>query len=366
MDWPASSSNIGGTAAARSPRLRRRRSSSQAERRRHLATWVQQNGVLFALLLMCGFFVSRSDRFLTRGNINIVLLQVAVTGIIAVPAGLLILAGYVDLSVGSVMVLSSVAFGQVFKSSGSVTVSILVAVVVGIAWGLTSGFFVSFLGFSPIVVTLGGLAAARGFAQVWSQSITVSGFGDTFGKLGTGRWFDTPIPIYVAAVVLLMGFYAWNQSAAGRHLAAIGSDEVAARALGVRTKLLPFLLYGLSGLAAAIGGLIVTSQLDGASVSIGQGEELTVLTAVLLGGVSFKGGRGSLLGVLSGLLFLGSLRNGLILLKVGTFWQQVAVGTALFFAAALDVLYQRLERVALEKAADSDDVDYVTEASGAN
>jgi ribose/xylose/arabinose/galactoside ABC-type transport system permease subunit len=107
-------------------------------------------------------------------------------------------------------------------------------------------------------------------------------------------------------------------------------------------------------LAAALGGLILTAQLDGASMSIGQGEELTVLTAVLLGGVSFKGGRGSLFGVLAGLVFLGALRNGLILLRVGTFWQQVAVGFALLFAAALDVMYQRLERLALERGTDDD------------
>jgi ribose transport system permease protein len=334
---------------------RRRRSVTPAERRRRVVTWAQQNGVLFALLVMCAFFASQNDRFLTRGNVNIILLQVAVTGIIAVPAAMLILAGYVDLSVGSMMVLSAIAFGQVVERGGSEPVAVLAALGVGAAWGLTSGFFISYLGFSPIVVTLGGLAAARGVAQVWSDAITVSDFSETFGEFGIGRWFDTPIPIFVAAGVFLVGFYAWNQSTTGRHLAAIGSDEVAARAMGVRTKRLPFIVYGLSGLAAAVGGLIVTAQLDGASMSIGEGEELTVLTAVLLGGVSFKGGRGSLLGVLSGLLFLGALRNGLILLGVGTFWQQVAIGAALFFAAALDVIYQRLERLALEKAVDADD-----------
>ncbi len=337
------------------PEARRRRSVTQAEQRRRVVTWAQQNGVLFALLAMCAYFASQSDRFLTRGNINIILLQVAVTGIIAVPAAMLILAGYVDLSVGSVMVLSAIAFGQVIDGGGSELVAVIVALAVGATWGLTSGFFISYLGFSPIVVTLGGLAAARGIAQVWSEAITVSGFSGTFGKLGIGRWFDTPIPIFLAGGVFLFGFYAWNQSTTGRHLAAIGSDEVAARAVGIRTKRMPLIVYGLSGLAAAIGGLIVTSQLDGASMSIGQGEELTVLTAVLLGGVSFKGGRGSLMGVLSGLLFLGALRNGLILLGVGTFWQQVAIGAALFFAAGLDVLYQRLERLALEKAVDADE-----------
>lgn len=331
-----------------------RRATPAAERRRRIVGWAQQNGVLFALIAMCFYFATQSDRFLTRGNINIILLQVAVTGIIAVPAAMLILSGYVDLAVGSVMVLSLAVFGQVVESGASEALAFCAALLVGTAWGLATGFFVSVLGFSPIVVTLGGLAAARGLAQVISDAITVSGFSDTFGQLGTGRWFDTPIPIFVAAAVFALGFYVWNATATGRHLAAIGSDEIAARAMGVRTRRIPFILYGVSGLAAAVGGLIVTAQLDGASMSIGQGEELIVLTAVLLGGVSFKGGRGSLFGVLTGLLFLGALRNGLILLRVDTFWQQVAVGGALFFAAALDVIYQRLERLALDREGDED------------
>jgi len=128
-------------------------------------TWAQQNGVFFDLLAMCAFFALRSDRFLTRGNINIVLLQVAITGVIAVPAAMLILSGYVDLSVGSVMVLGAVTFGQVVDSGGSDGVAVVAALAVGLGWGLISGFFISYLGFSPIVVTLGGLAAARGVAS---------------------------------------------------------------------------------------------------------------------------------------------------------------------------------------------------------
>jgi len=333
--------------------------------RQRAVSWAQQNGVFFALVLLAFFFSTQSDRFFTGSNINIVLLQVSVIGIIAVPGAMLLLAGYVDLSVGGIMVLSSVAFGQVVEGGGGELTAFVVALLVGLAWGATSGFFIAYLGFSPIVVTLGGLAAARGIGQVWSDAITIFGFSDTFGELGTGRWFGTPIPVFVAAAVFLAGFYFWNVTSGARHLAAIGSDEVAARAMGIRTKRIPFVLYAISGLAAALGGLILTAQLDGASQSIGQGAELDVLTAILLGGVSFKGGRGTLTGVLSGLLFLGVLRNGLILTRVGTFWQQVAVGAALFFAAALDVVYQRLERLAIERAdAEEGDLPLVETGSG--
>lgn len=339
-----------------------RRSVPMAERRRRLVLWAQQNGIVFALLALIVFFTLQSDNFLTRGNLNIIALQVAITGIIAVPGAMLVLAGYVDLSVGGLMVLGSVAFGQMVDGGSSEPVAVLVALAVGVAWGLATGFFVSYLGFSAIVVTLGGLAAGRGLAQVWSDGITVSRFSEGFGTLGTGRLFDTPLPVFILAAVLALGFYYWNVAPGGRRLAAIGSDEPAARSLGIATKRIPFILYGLSGLAAVTGGLILTAQLDGASNSIGDGQELDVLTAILLGGVSFKGGRGSLVGVLSGLLFLGVLRNGLILTGIGTFWQQVAVGAALFFAAGLDVLYQRLERLALERGS-SDASDSVEEGA---
>jgi ribose transport system permease protein len=128
-------------------------------------------------------------------------------------------------------------------------------------------------------------------------------------------------------------------------MTAIGGAREAAKALGIKWRAIAFWLYVASGAAAALGGLIVTSQLDGASVSIGIGMELDVLTAILLGGVAFTGGRGSLFGVLFGVLFIGTLSNGLIQINVSPYFQKVAVGMALVFAAGLDILYQRLERI---------------------
>ena len=133
-------------------------------------------------------------------------------------------------------------------------------------------------------------------------------------------------------------------------MTAVGSDSASAASLGVRVRRIPFVLYVVSGLAAGVGGLIVTSQLDGSSLSIGRGVELEVLTAILLGGVSFTGGRGTLYGVAFGLLFIGVLSNGLILVNVSPFWKEVAIGAALFVAAGIDVVYQRLERIPVQEA----------------
>jgi ribose/xylose/arabinose/galactoside ABC-type transport system permease subunit len=332
----------------KTPTLRTRPRLSKAE----ALGWAQHNGVFFALVFLVIFFAVGSDHFLTASNINEILLQTAITGIIAVPGAMLVLAGYVDLSVGSVMTLTAVVFGKMFTAGAPIWAAVVVALAVAMAWGLMNAVLIAHLDFSPIVVTLGGLAGAEGLAQVISQGQTVSGFGQGFDNLGNGTWLGHPIPVYIFVAVVLIGAYLWYQMPYGRYLTAIGSNADAARTLGVPVRSLPFATYVASGLAAGIGGLIFTAQLDGASLSIGQNEELAVLTAILVGGVSFLGGRGSLFGVVCGLLFLTALENGLIVLNVGVFYQDVALGAALVAAAGADVLYRRLERVSLVDRSD--------------
>ena len=316
-----------------------------AQRLRGIVGWAQRNGLFFALILIVAFFATRSDRYLTVANLHVVLLQVAVVGIIAVPGAMLLMAGYVDLAVGSIAVLASVVFGELAAVGSNIVLAAAVALLVGLGWGLATGYLVAYLGFSPVVVTLGGLAGARGVAEILSKGFTKYGFGTGFAELGNGEFLGIDTPVWLFSAVFLLGSYAWYQSPLGRHVTAVGSDRVAAHSLGVATKRIPFLLYGASGLAAALGGLIVTSQLDASSLSIGINLELSVLSAILLGGVSFMGGRGSLFGVLLGVLFIGALDNGLVQMNVGPYFQRAAVGLALVLAAALDVLYQRLDRI---------------------
>ena len=265
------------------------------------------------------------------------------------------MAGYVDLSIGSVAVLAGVVFGELMTSGWSAGLAAVVALLVGLGWGLATGYLVAYLGFSPVVVTLGGLAGARGVAEILSKGFTKYGFGSGFAQLGNGELVGIDTPVWLFLAIFLFGSYAWYQTPLGRHVIAIGAERVAARSLGVATQRLPFLLYGASGLAAALGGLIVTSQLDASSLSIGINLELSVLSAILLGGVSFMGGRGSLFGVLMGVLFIGALDNGLVQMNVGPYFQRAAVGLALVLAAALDVIYQRLDRIPVPDAPEPTD-----------
>jgi ribose transport system permease protein len=217
---------------------------------------------------------------------------------------------------------------------------------------LLAGYLISFLGLSSIVVTLGGLAGLRGLELVLSDAFVVHRYGPAVEFLGNGRLFGVPTPVLVFAAVFAAGAFAWYLTPLGRHLTAIGADRTAAFSVGIPVRRLILSLYIASGLGAALGGLMLLAQLDASSQSIGQGMELGVLTAILLGGVSFVGGRGSLFGVLWGILFIGVLQNGLLVVGVSPYTGQVAVGAALLFAAALDVLYQRLERVAIPEPAD--------------
>jgi ribose transport system permease protein len=330
---------------------RKRRTISLPAQTRGIFEWAQRNGLFFALVILCLIFTLASDRFLTRSNLTVVLLQVAVTGMIAIPGSMLVLTGHVDLAVGSLMVMTSIIFGELMSSDVPLGLAIAISLVIALIWGIGTGYSIAYLGMSPIIVTLGGLAAARGVAQLISEGQTVYGFGDAFAHLGNGRILDTPLPVWLLAGAMAVGGLVWHGTRMGRHMTAVGSDSASAASLGVRVRRIPLVLYAVSALAAGVGGLIVTSQLDGSSLSIGRGIELEVLTAILLGGVSFTGGRGTLYGVAFGLLFIGVLANGLILVHVSPFWKEIAIGAALFVAAGIDVIYRRLERIPINDPA---------------
>jgi ribose transport system permease protein len=307
--------------------------------------WLQKQGLLIALVLLVAFFWLSSDRFMTSSNIAVILQQVAVDGLVAIPGAMLVLAGYVDLSIGSVTVLSAVVFGEAMQAQLGLGPSVLLGLAAGTGWGALNGWLIAYLGMSPIIVTLGGLAGARGLALLITKGFTVFGFGPLFAELGNGTILSVPLPIWIYAVAFLIGAHVWYQTPYGRHMAAIGGARDAALALGIKARAIPFWLYVVSGFCGALGGLILTSELDGASVSLGIGMELNVLTGILLGGVAFTGGRGSLFGVLFGTVFIGALSNGLIQINVSPYFQQVAVGIALVMAAGLDILHQRLDRI---------------------
>jgi ribose transport system permease protein len=292
------------------------------------------------------FFSIKSPYFLERDNWFNILTAIAVVGVIAAPATLLLVAGQFDLSVGSGtafcgVIMAYIAGNQAGSLDKANWLGVLLVLLAGLAIGTINGFFVTVVGVNALITTLGMLAVLRGLSQVIASGQTL--FLGSFSGLGQGRVaaapFDIPISAIILVCVLAIFWFAMRYTVYGRSMYAIGSNPVAARLSGVRSRRLIYIGFLLSGLCTAIGGLMLVSEVGAAaSGTAALGYELQVVTAVILGGASLAGGRGTILGTALGLLIIGVLNNGLNLLSVDAFWQQVAQGTLLIAAVSFDQL----------------------------
>jgi ribose transport system permease protein len=322
--------------AADQPNERNILGRARAARLRAAQT-IQRTGLLLAFGVLVVFAATTSASFLDWSNIRIVLLQSSVIGLVAVPLTLLMLAGHIDLSIGAVSALVAVVAGHFWHAEGA-AVALLIAFAVALGVGLTNGVLSTFAGFSPIIVTLGAMTALRGVAYQISGGLPETTFGPGFANLGQGRLLGIPNPALYAAAAFVVGAVFLYQTSWGRHTRALGVSPESSFLAGIDVNRLPLVLYVVTALAAGLGGLVQMSRLDSVAPTLGLGFEIDVLTAVLLGGVAFGGGGGSLLGVLVGVLFLGVLNNTLILHGVSPFWFQISSGVALVLAAGLNRL----------------------------
>ncbi len=303
--------------------------------------FIRRNILFLGLVLMIVVFQLANSSFLTVGNVRGVLLDLSVLLILSVPAGLLLIAGFVDFSVGSVIGLTGVVAGLLLAKAGLPTVpAVAIALAVAAVVGAINGLLVTVLGFSPIIVTLGTLALAGG-VSLGIGSIPTVGYPTSFQDIGGAQIAGIPIPVLMALLVLLVGLFVVRKLPVGRHIYAIGSNRQAAYLSAIRVRAVPFALYVLTAMAAGLGGIITAGRLNTASASTGNGFEVTLLTALLLGGVSFFGGSGSLFGVIVGVVFLGVLQNGLVMIGAPSFLQQSATGLVLVIAAALNFFAER-------------------------
>ena len=301
------------------------------------------NALLLALGLLVLFFASQNDRFVSFDNFRLVALQVSIMGIVSVPLALLLISGGIDLSVGSIIGLGGMTSASLLHSGAPVTVAVLAGILAGAAVGVANGGLSIFTKLSPIVVTLGALAAVRGLT-FYISAVPIFGFPDSFTNLGSGRILGVPILVLIAAGVFVIGYVFLNRTPWGQHVYAFGVNSEAARLAGISTRVLPFMLYVATGAAAGLGGSLLVARLNSATPgTLGLAFEIDVLTAILLGGVAFGGCRGRLSGALVGVVFLGVLSNGLVLLDVRSFTQTLLKGIALVAAAGLATLVGRLE-----------------------
>jgi ribose transport system permease protein len=308
--------------------------------RRRLPSAPKAVALIVVLVVEIVLFSLLSPYFLNWDNFLNIFVAIAIIGIIAAPGTLLIVAGQFDLSVGSSAGLAGIVLASV-AGHHSLLLGVLAAIGVGLGAGAINGYFVTVVGINPLITTLGMLSALRGLAEVTSNGLSLN--VNNFSGLGTSTVFaniQAPVIILVGVFVafaVLMRFTVF-----GRSIYAIGANPVAARLTGIHTKRVIFILFLLSGLACALSGLILDSQLGSASPTAGTGLELSVITAVVLGGATLSGGEGTVLGTALGVLVIGVLNNGLVLKSVSPFWQDVAQGALLIAAVSFDRVRSRL------------------------
>ncbi len=305
-----------------------------------VAQAVQKHALLLGAVALMLVFTLSTDAFLSIDNLRNVAVQSSIILVVGVPSALLVIAGYVDLSVGSMLAVAAVAAGIMANTLGAVP-GIALGLACGAAAGAVNGYIVCIRGFSPIIATLGMLTLLRGVALVLGPN-PVYDFPQLMVQIGRGRVLGIPFLLIIALLVVFSGVVVLARLPVGRHIYAMGVNSRAAYLSGVRIRAIGFFLYVATGLAAGLAGVMQASRLDSApSESLGVGFELTALTAILLGGVSFSGGRGNVFGVVLGIWFLGILQNGLTLLNVPVSWTSVVTGAALVGAAALDRISQK-------------------------
>jgi len=312
--------------------------------RQRLPMWLLRNGIVCALFVEILFFWSQSDKFMTVSNIRLVFLQVAIVGIIAVPVAFLLMSGYIDFSMGSVLGFTAAIIGMTLDGGNSVLVAIGAGILAGAAIGALQGAMSTKLAFSPIIVTLGFFVGVQGLTFVITDGKMRSGFPEAFTAIGQGRTLGIPNPVLIMLVVFALGWVVHTRTRWGRYTVALGVNAEASHRAGISKTRIPFWIYVAVGVASGLAGMIAASRLDATPPTLGDGTEIEVLAAVLLGGVSFGGGRGSLIGVFAGVLFIGLLNNGLILLGAPPFWVRVSSGVALVVAAGLSAFAIYIEK----------------------
>ena len=277
-----------------------------------------------------------SPYFFTASNILNVFRQVSIIAIVAVGMTCVIISGGIDLSVGSTLALSSVLVAILLKQGISMMVSITAGILLGGLIGLFSSFLItSRIRTPPFIATLATMSIARGLTMVVTGGRPIYGLPLNFGFIGGGYVFGIPFPVIIMLIIVLAGHIFITYTVEGTYLFAVGGNPEAARLSGINVSKIKILAYVLSGITAAIAGVILASRLTSVEPLSGIGYELDAIAASVIGGADLSGGEGNLLGTLMGALIMGILRNGLNLLNVSTYWQQVVIGLVIAITVAL-------------------------------
>jgi len=304
---------------------------------------------IIALLALCIVLTIMSDKFFTMENGWNIMRQISINVCISIGMTLVILTKGIDLSVGSVLAFTSAVVAGLFKYGIEVhqldvyigfTVfgAILTGLIIGCILGIFNGWMITRFKVPPFVATLAMLTIARGATMLWTGGLPITGLGENFNFIGTGWFLGIPMPVWITSILVAVAVIITKKTQFGRHIYAIGGNESAAKLSGININKIKFYVYAIAGVLAAVGGIILTSRLDSAQPNAGMSYELDSIAAVVIGGTSLSGGRGSIMGTVQGALIIGVLNSGLVLLNVSPFWQQIIKGLVILLAVIMDRL----------------------------
>ena len=301
----------------------------------------RQFGTLIGLVVLCLILWALTPYFLTGPNLLNIVQQTSINAIIAVGMTFVIISAGIDLSVGSIMAFSGVVMASCLQAGMPIPVAILAGLLCGTACGLVNGLLITWGRLPPFISTLGMMSIARGAALVYTGGRPISGFEADFRSLATGEVLFTPLPVLLMAAAYLAAHFLLTRTKFGRYTYAIGGNEEATQLSGVNVRFHKTMVYAFSGLMSALAAVILTARLNSAQPIAGIMYELDAIAATVIGGTSLMGGQGSLLGTLIGALIMGVLRNGLNLLGVSSFLQQIVIGSVIIIAVLLDAALKK-------------------------
>jgi ribose transport system permease protein len=296
-------------------------------------------GTFIVLLVLVAVFSLLSNIYLTTSNLSNLLVQSATNAIIAVGMTFVIVSGNIDISVGSILAASSCVGATIMVNTNSILLGVAAALASGVVLGLINGTLIAYLGFPPFIVTLSTMWLFRGFAYLYTNGIAIVGLPKSMLQLARGNAFLLPNVVWLIIVIYVICHFLMQKTTYGRKICAVGDNAEAARLSGINNKKILLTVFVMSGLFAALSGVVYMSRLNSGQPIAGQSYEMYAIAAAVIGGASLtKGGIGNLVGTLVGAIFIAALQNGLTIVNVSTYWQQVCMGLVVLLAVGLDRL----------------------------
>ncbi len=309
-----------------------------------LLLYGRQFGTLSGLIALCIVLWILTPHFMTVSNLLNVAQQTTLVAIIAVGMTFVIITGGIDLSVGSALAFSGVAMATLLQKGVPLGIALLAGLGAGLLCGLINGLLITIGRLPPFIATLGMMSVARGAALVFTGGRPVSGFSDTFRQIAVGEIFHIPAPVIIMLAVYLIAHFVLTKTKLGRYTYAIGGNEEATILSGVNVRLYKTMVYGLCGMLSGLAAIILTARLNSAQPIAGMMYELDAIAATVIGGTSLTGGEGTIFGTLIGALIIGVLRNGLNLLDISSFVQQIVIGAVIIVAVLFDMVLKANKR----------------------